>query len=395
MMVAVLGGRIQEDPQAQRRPRVLIADDEDIVRSALARMLERAGFDVSTASDGEVAARMAKSERFDVVVADVCMPGIGGVELLRELREHDLDLPVILLTGAPALESAIAAVDLGAFTYLVKPVESARVIDVVNKACRLRELAELKREALALHRGASLGSSDRFALQNEFGRAMESLWMAYQPIVRASDGTVYGYEALLRTRESSLPHPGAVIDAARRLGRMQELGGAVRQAAVGPFLGDVERGHLFVNLHATDLDDDALLAEDAPLAAIAERVVLEITERTALDEVSDVPRKVARLRELGYRIAIDDLGAGYSGLTSFALLEPEVAKLDMSLVQGVHASATKRRIVRSVRELCSELGILVVAEGIERDDDRRVLVELGCDLLQGYLLGRPAPLELR
>ncbi|HET6585279.1 MAG TPA: EAL domain-containing protein [Nannocystaceae bacterium] len=377
----------------QRRPRVLIADDEDLVRNALARILERAGFEVATVADGEEAARVAKRERFDAVVADVCMPGQDGVGLLRELRDHDVDLPVILLTGAPALESAIAAVDLGAFTYLVKPVESARVIEVVRKACRLRELAELKREALALQREAALGSSDRLTLQNEFGRAMDSLWMAYQPIVRASDGSSYGYEALLRTREASLPHPGAVIDAARRLGRMNDLGRAVRQAAARPWLAPGERGHLFVNLLATDLDDATLLSAESPLAAIASQVVLEITERTALDEVHDVPRKVGRLRELGYRIAIDDLGAGYSGLTSFAQLEPEVAKLDMSLVQGVAESPTKRRIVRSVRELCSEMGILVVAEGIERAEDHRVLVELGCDLLQGYLFGRPAPFE--
>lgn len=390
----MLEGRIQEDANDLRRPRVLIADDEDLVRGAMARVLERAGFDVTSAADGDEAAVLAKRERFDVVVADVCMPGRNGVDLLRELREHDNDLPVILLTGAPALETAIAAVDLGAFTYLVKPIESARVIEIVRKACKLRELAELKREALALQRGAALGSSDKLALQNEFGRAMDSLWMAYQPIVHAADGRPYGYEALLRTREASLPHPGAVIDAARRLGRMTDLGRAIRHAAVAPWLGRSDRGHLFINLHATDLDDEALLADDSPLAAIADRVVLEITERTALDEIHDVPRKVACLRELGYRIAIDDLGAGYSGLTSFALLEPEVAKLDMSLVQGVHASATKRRIVRSVRELCNEMNILVVAEGIERDEDRRVLVELGCDLLQGYLFGRPAPIDL-
>jgi EAL domain-containing protein (putative c-di-GMP-specific phosphodiesterase class I) len=376
----------------QRRPRVLIADDEDLVRNALARLLERAGFDVTTVADGEEAARVAKAERFDAVVADVCMPGQDGVGLLRELRDHDADLPVILLTGAPALESAIAAVDLGAFTYLIKPVESSRVIDVVSKACRLRELAELKREALALHRGTALGSSDRLTLHNEFGRAMDSLWMAYQPIVRASDGSSYGYEALLRTREASLPHPGAVIDAARRLGRMHDLGRAVREAAVRPWLTPGDRGVLFVNLLATDLDDATLLSDDSPLAAIAGQVVLEITERAALGEIHDVPRKVARLREIGYRIAIDDLGAGYSGLTSFAQLEPEVAKLDMSLVQGVAESSTKRRIVRSVRELCSEMGILVVAEGIERAEDHRVLVELGCDLLQGFLFGRPAPL---
>jgi len=119
--------------------------------------------------------------------------------------------------------------------------------------------------------------------------------------------------------------------------------------------------------------------------------VLEITERSSVDEIRDLATRVADLRRMGHRIAIDDLGAGYSGLNSFAVFEPEIVKLDMSLVRGIHLSETKRRIIRSMRQLCSEMGILVVAEGVETVEERDALVELGCDLLQGYLLAKPGP----
>jgi EAL domain-containing protein (putative c-di-GMP-specific phosphodiesterase class I) len=112
---------------------------------------------------------------------------------------------------------------------------------------------------------------------------------------------------------------------------------------------------LFVNLHARDLMDEGLAAPSSPLASIASRVVLEITERASLDEVTDVRGTVTRLREMGFRIAIDDLGAGYAGLTSFAHLEPEFVKLDMTLVRDVHQSAVKQKLVRSMTKLCKDI----------------------------------------
>src|SRR5207249_3254913 len=89
------------------------------------------------------------------------------------------------------------------------------------------------------------------------------------------------------------------------------------------------------------------------------------------------------------RIAVDDLGAGYAGLSSFAQLEPEVVKLDMTLVRDAPGSLTKQRLIRSMVTLCDEMGLTVVAEGVETAAERDVLVALGCHLLQGYLLGRP------
>jgi EAL domain-containing protein (putative c-di-GMP-specific phosphodiesterase class I) len=144
-----------------------------------------------------------------------------------------------------------------------------------------------------------------------------------------------------------------------------------------------------VNLHSADLNDEELFSEGAPLSKMAARVVLEVTERASLYGVKNVATCVARLKALGFQIAIDDLGAGYAGLTSFTQLEPKIAKLDMSLVRGVDADSRRQAIIGSMKKLCDELGMLVVAEGVETAAERDVLADLGCDLLQGYLFARP------
>jgi EAL domain-containing protein (putative c-di-GMP-specific phosphodiesterase class I) len=146
---------------------------------------------------------------------------------------------------------------------------------------------------------------------------------------------------------------------------------------------------VFVNLHAQDLLDPQLFSPEAPLSAFAYRIVLEITERTPLEEIPDVLARIGRLRAMGYRIALDDLGAGYAGLSTFAQLEPEVVKLDMALVRQVEKSRTKRHIIASMVQLCEKLNIHVIAEGIETIAERDVLLALGCQLLQGYYFGRP------
>jgi EAL domain-containing protein (putative c-di-GMP-specific phosphodiesterase class I) len=213
--------------------------------------------------------------------------------------------------------------------------------------------------------------------------------MAYHPILRAADGQVYGYEALLRSKEASLPHPGAVLDAAERLNMLDVLGRTIRERSAGAMQDAPEGTVLFVNLHTTDLLDPMLMSPETPLSKIARNVVLEITERASLDQVKDVRARVAALREMGFRIAVDDLGAGYAGLTSFALLEPEIVKLDMTLVRDVHLNSTKQKLVRSMTQLAHDMGMMVVGEGVETAEERDALVHLGCDLLQGFLFARP------
>jgi EAL domain-containing protein (putative c-di-GMP-specific phosphodiesterase class I) len=135
-----------------------------------------------------------------------------------------------------------------------------------------------------------------------------------------------------------------------------------------------------------------LYADSAPLRPYSNSVILEITERASLDGVADLRSKVARLRTFGYRIAVDDLGAGYAGLTTFATLEPDLVKLDMSLIRDVDHHPLRRKLVESMVELCRGLKIWVLAEGIETTAERDALADAGCDLLQGFLIGRPGPL---
>jgi EAL domain-containing protein (putative c-di-GMP-specific phosphodiesterase class I) len=185
-----------------------------------------------------------------------------------------------------------------------------------------------------------------------------------------------------------MPHPGALFDAAERLNQTITLGRAIRRAVPGPMM--TSDALLFANLSTIELADDALYAEDSPLLPLAHRTVLEITERASLDSVKNVRERIAALRRMGFRIALDDIGAGYAGLSSFAVLEPDVVKLDMSLVRDVQSSPTKQKLIRSMTALCQGMGILVIAEGVESRQELDVLLDLGCDHFQGYYFARPA-----
>jgi EAL domain-containing protein (putative c-di-GMP-specific phosphodiesterase class I) len=127
------------------------------------------------------------------------------------------------------------------------------------------------------------------------------------------------------------------------------------------------------------------------LTQVALRVVLEITERATLDEVKDASCRMAELRKIGFRIAVDDLGAGYAGLASFAQIEPEIVKFDVSLVRGLDQSPTKTSLIRSMTTLFKQMGVQVIAEGVETVAERDALEQTGCDLLQGFLFARPGP----
>ncbi|MBI5162189.1 MAG: EAL domain-containing response regulator [Micrococcales bacterium] len=370
------------------RSRVLLVDDEPSVVRAYTRLLEPT-YEVQTASDAEAAVELLDRMSFDVVVTDLRMPGQDGMHVLRAARARDPDVPVILLTASPSLESSVQALEDGALKYLVKPIERRELRDTVEAACQLHSLLTMKRQLLRALGPTSDPVSDRAALDARFTTALASIHMDYQPIVRWSDRSIVGYEALLRTGEASLANPLALLKAAKGLGRGPELSHAVWACVAA----DIERfgitSNVFVNIDPGDLEDNLLFSTASPLAPVAKRIILEITEREALKNVENVRARVFALRRLGFRIAIDDLGAGYSALTSFAELEPEIVKIDMSLVRSVHREPLKRRIIRLVVGLCSQLGITAVAEGVETLDEFETLRELGCDVMQGFLLARP------
>ncbi|MET0793103.1 MAG: EAL domain-containing protein [Polyangiaceae bacterium] len=375
---------------AMQGTKILLVDDDERVLTVLVRALSFSGMEVSTANTGGDALAMLAAQSFDAVVSDIQMPGMNGLKLLRAIREYDLDLPVVLMTGEPNLNGAGAAVEYGAFQYLIKPVEIERLRAVVVRAISFGRIGRLKRQCAEEYGSGSYYVGDRAGIDAKLDRALKSLWMAYQPIVRA-DGAPFGYEAFLRSEEPALPRPGAVLEAAERIGRTHDVGRAVRDlVAVDVPGGADEEALVFVNLHPEDLLDPMLYLPRAPLTRIAERVVFELTDRS-LDSIKGVDARVERLRTLGFRIALDNLGAGEAGLATFTQLEPEFVKLDLSLIRGIHRDPNKLGIVRSLIRICHDLGKSIVAQGVEVAEERDVLVAEGCDFLQGYYFGRPGP----
>ena len=381
------------DAEAARpRGRLLVVDDEPDLLEVLGALLTDAGWQVDTAPDGRTALGLVDRHHYEVVLSDIDMPGMNGVELLGEIRARDLDVPVLLITGHPRVDTAVEALERGALRYLRKPIRERDLASAVEDAARLHRMARLKREALAAIGLEDRLPSDRAGLEARFGQALASVRLVFQPIVRAGDGSVFGYEALVRTDEPSIPHPGDLFGAAERLGRVHEVGGVIRDRAAA-FLARAPSLTLFVNLHALELTDDSLLSPASALSGFAQSVVLELTERSSFEHVPNLRARVSLLRRLGFRLAVDDLGAGYAGLTSFAALNPHVVKLDMSLVRGADREPVKQRLIGSMASLCKEFGIMVVAEGIETPAERDTVTTLGCDLLQGFLIGRPMEAE--
>lgn len=221
-------------------------------------------------------------------------------------------------------------------------------------------------------------------------RVISSLWTAFQPIVDASRCQVVAYEALMRGQDPILSTPAEILRDAERGNYLHDLGRRVRDVAATSFAAAPPGTLLFVNLHPQDVLDPALYEPDSPLARIADRVVFELTERTTLDEIDDLPACIARLRAQGYRLAVDDLGSGYSGLSSVVAIEPDFVKLDMTLVRDVHTSTLRQRLIRSLASVCHDMGMKFVAEGVESREECMALRQLGCDLLQGYFFARPA-----
>ncbi len=369
---------------------VLIVEDDDALARAMQRYLQSAGYRAELASNGAAAADLVLRGAFDAVVSDINMPGATGLDLLRTIRAYDLDLPVILNTADPTIQSAAEAVEFGAIQYLVKPVEREVLVEVVARAVGLHRIARLKREALRLLGGDSEQPGDRAGLAARFDSALEGLHIAFQPIVDVKVGKIFGYEALMRSSEPSLPSPLDVIHAAERLDRIYEMGARVRELAVRSFAEVPQRdATLFINLHTSELLDASIYSDASPLHRYADRVILEVTERSAIEKIQDVRARTSVLRFHGFRLAIDDLGAGYAGLTSFVTLEPDIVKLDMTLVRGIDSSDMRQQLVRSVVDLCHRFQMVVVAEGVETARELAAVRHLGCDLVQGYYLGRP------
>lgn len=217
----------------------------------------------------------------------------------------------------------------------------------------------------------------------------------YQPIVDLVNGRIIGYEGLSRpTAESGFADPGSMFHAAEAVGRTVELDLSCLHAVVAGARQMSTDQMLTVNIsprtvEAPHFSADALMSLLSRYGIAPERVVIELTEREKVEDLSRLHANLGALQRLGLRIAADDVGAGNAGLRLLSQMRFDIVKIDLSLVQEGAERDSSRAVLRSLRELAARWQATVIAEGLETISQLRMVRELGVGAGQGYLLARP------
>ena len=225
--------------------------------------------------------------------------------------------------------------------------------------------------------------------------AHSNITSLFQPIVSLSARVILGYEALTRgPSNTSLHSPINLLAAARHAGRLNELDMTCRENACRRYSQQQLQGKLFLNVSPETLLD-ATHRPGRTLELLhqygisADSVVIELTEQTPTDDFELLRAALHHYRDMGFSIALDDLGAGYSSLRMWSELRPDYVKIDRYFIDGIHRDAVKREFVESIMKIARASRAQVIAEGIELSEELDVLSDMGIDLVQGYLLGRP------
>ena len=214
------------------------------------------------------------------------------------------------------------------------------------------------------------------------------VYVDYHPIVVADTMEIFGYEALARGQMRSMRSPEVMFDVADQADLVWELSRLCRSRALEGLDGRLGKDKLlFVNVDPHDFDDPAFNEKEV---SEPHRVVIEITERTAIKDYPKFRERLRAFRDAGFRFAVDDAGSGYAGLGSIANLEPDFIKLDISLINAIDTNFIKQNLVETMVRFANDHGAMVIAEGVERAEEFNTVRDLGVHLVQGFYLHRPA-----
>jgi EAL domain-containing protein (putative c-di-GMP-specific phosphodiesterase class I) len=216
--------------------------------------------------------------------------------------------------------------------------------------------------------------------------------IAFQPIVDVTSGLIYSQEALVRGRNGESPQ---AIFLSINPDLLPMADAAFRYEALR--LASVQGLSSIINLNVmpSALEESTALlmatleaAQDCGFEA--DQLLLEITESEIITDIAAFAKSIDDLRQLGLKFAIDDFGAGYAGLNLLADFQPDVVKIDMDLVRGIDSRGPRQAIVRGIARTCTDLGIEIIAEGVETEDEFFWFLDEGITLFQGYLLAKPS-----
>jgi EAL domain-containing protein (putative c-di-GMP-specific phosphodiesterase class I)/ActR/RegA family two-component response regulator len=367
--------------------RVLVIDDEEDICDIIAEIATRWKHEVKTLSNAEKTAETLAAFPPDFVMLDLMMPGTDGVELLRMLAEHAKGAKLCLISGSDArvLNSA-------------RRLGSAHGLDVVaalEKPLDIQVLSKLFEQVAG-------NKTDATPAPIDMAQAIASgqFMLHYQPVIELSTRRVKGAEALARW---SHPHrgmlsPDAFLEQVVNDGLMQALTEVVVKTGVAQAAKWHHAGEnltLSMNVTASTLLDLSLpdritnLCKEHDLPP--EKLILEVTETEAMRDAKRTMDVLLRMRIRNIGVSIDDFGTGHSSLSELQRMPFSEMKIDKSFVLDMINNPDCAVIVKSIIDLGHNLGLKVIAEGIETAQVWRILSEKGCDFAQGFLMGRPMP----
>lgn len=214
-----------------------------------------------------------------------------------------------------------------------------------------------------------------------------AIHVVFQPLVAlGSPLHTFAFETLVRSDHPAFRSPPELIEAAVEEGCIGELGRLIRELAVK----GCPDHPLFLNIDPNEFDQEFLVQPDDPMFSHPHEVFLEITESVPLSHYELCHSVLNELRRRSIRLAVDDLGAGYSNLKYIADLAPDIVKLDRELIQNLEVGTRLHRLVDHISDLCVGLGAKVVAEGVETVDELRAVQSAGVHYVQGWFFARPA-----
>lgn len=254
------------------------------------------------------------------------------------------------------------------------------------------------REAAQAARGAEEWERTRKVADLKSTIRDGAVFIEYHPIIVTATEEIYGFEALARGVRRELRSPEVLFEVAEEANLVWELSRLLRRRAVEGIIDELLPGQfLFLNIDPHDFDDPVFRNVDLEELGISDptKVVLEITERTAIKDYPRFQEYLDKFRKLGFRFAVDDAGSGYAGLGSIANLAPDYIKLDISLIANIDTNFLKQNLVETMVNFANAQGAKVIAEGVERREEFETVKELGVHLTQGFLFHKPryAPVE--
>ena len=372
------------------RGRVLVIDDDPDVATFLSTVCGKLGFAAETTSDSDEFWHLYQTTEPTVIVLDLMIPGVDGIELLRRLGKDGCDAPIIVISGADS-RTITTAKRLGA-SYGLK------VAGGLRKPLGLTAFEQILKRAADANRPLDRAELARAVTMGEFV-------LHYQPKADIADPErwkIVGCEALVRwdCPGRGLLMPDTFIPMAEETGLIAPLTTTVAEQAIGQLGRWRSEGldlSMAINL-APQLVKDLTLPDR--FAELVEehgiersQVTVEITESGAVGDAALSMDTLARFRLKGFGLSIDDFGTGHSSLVQLHQLPFNEIKIDRAFVRGIGEDAEAEKIVRSIAELAQGLGLRMCGEGVENETALDFLRSVHCEQAQGYLISRPVPPE--